>query len=157
MRLVRICALNFWDPTVPNWDCRSNPPNRKIKFPWLGWSDYGSTITRVGLSYVPLRRIHDYRPLMNFHSSITYILKGIGAISIPYPVQAVMRDFKILCTSPEHGWSEWFIRQCLCFCLVILVDMLRLCQGVSQAARDTDEIVFFWIALFLDELNLPLP
>jgi hypothetical protein len=40
-------------------------------------------------------------------------------------------------------WSEWFIRQCLCFCLVILVDMLRLCQGVSQAARDTDEIVFF--------------
>jgi hypothetical protein len=35
------------------------------------------------------------------------------------------------------------IFRCLCFCLVILVDMLRLCQGVSQAARDTDEIVFF--------------
>jgi hypothetical protein len=47
---------------------------------------------------------------------------------------AVISDQGYIGVSNEVTPVEWFIRQCLCFCLVILVDMLRLCQGVSQGS-----------------------
>ena len=42
-----------------------------------------------------------------------------------------------------HGWSNFPLQQLWCFGIIVCGFLFCLCQGVSQSARDTDEIVFF--------------